>query len=158
MPGCATAGQAIHDGLNAEETADRILDAAVAVDHLDDVAVLVVRRTNGARAHARAAALTDPGVARLKQRRGIAIRTAELAAAHQADLALRHSLACRVSWWLCRQDRRDREEPHGGRPEPRPWTASAGQSASSSTPAPTSPRQRGPLQPGDRRPVARGIA
>ncbi|MFE5026629.1 SpoIIE family protein phosphatase [Streptomyces sp. NPDC056656] len=39
------AGAALHDGLNAEETADRILDAAVAVDHLDDVAVLVVRRT-----------------------------------------------------------------------------------------------------------------
>ncbi|MFF0286474.1 SpoIIE family protein phosphatase [Streptomyces sp. NPDC005262] len=39
------AGQAVHDGLNAEETADRILDAAVAVDHLDDVAVLVIRRT-----------------------------------------------------------------------------------------------------------------
>ncbi|MER7181487.1 SpoIIE family protein phosphatase [Streptomyces hyaluromycini] len=39
------AGTALHDGLNAEETADRILDAAVAVDHLDDVAVLVIRRT-----------------------------------------------------------------------------------------------------------------
>ncbi|WP_432189476.1 SpoIIE family protein phosphatase [Streptomyces sp. Tue6028] len=39
------AAQAVHDGLNAEETADRILDAAVAVDHLDDVAVLVLRRT-----------------------------------------------------------------------------------------------------------------
>ncbi|MEU9150183.1 SpoIIE family protein phosphatase [Streptomyces sp. NPDC048417] len=38
------AGAALHDGLNAEETADRILDAAAAVDHLDDVAVLVVRR------------------------------------------------------------------------------------------------------------------
>ncbi|MFK0151452.1 SpoIIE family protein phosphatase [Streptomyces sp. NPDC090499] len=38
------AGAALRDGLNAEETADRILDAAVAVDHLDDVAVLVVRR------------------------------------------------------------------------------------------------------------------
>ncbi|MGW0625231.1 SpoIIE family protein phosphatase [Streptomyces sp. NPDC002758] len=38
-------GAALHDGLNAEETADRILDAAVAVDHLDDVAVLVIRRT-----------------------------------------------------------------------------------------------------------------
>ncbi|MFE0547402.1 hypothetical protein [Streptomyces sp. NPDC058891] len=55
---------------------------------LDDVAVPVVRRTNGARAHARAAALTVPGVARLKQWRGMAIRTAELAAAHQADLHL----------------------------------------------------------------------
>ncbi|MFD9513908.1 SpoIIE family protein phosphatase [Streptomyces mirabilis] len=39
------AGAALHDGLNAEETADRILDASVAVDHLDDVAVLVIRRT-----------------------------------------------------------------------------------------------------------------
>ncbi|MFD4231855.1 SpoIIE family protein phosphatase [Streptomyces sp. NPDC058545] len=39
------AGAALHDGLNAEETADRILDAAVAVDHLDDVTVLVIRRT-----------------------------------------------------------------------------------------------------------------
>ncbi|MET7788020.1 SpoIIE family protein phosphatase [Streptomyces sp900116325] len=39
------AAQAVHDGLNTEETADRILDAAVAVDHLDDVAVLVIRRT-----------------------------------------------------------------------------------------------------------------
>ncbi|MER7679211.1 SpoIIE family protein phosphatase [Streptomyces sp. NPDC096934] len=39
------AARAIHDGLNAEETADRVLDAAVAVDHLDDVAVLIVRRT-----------------------------------------------------------------------------------------------------------------
>ncbi|MEU9993016.1 SpoIIE family protein phosphatase [Streptomyces sp. NPDC048045] len=39
------AGAALRDGLNAEETADRILDAAVAVDHLDDVAVLVIRRT-----------------------------------------------------------------------------------------------------------------
>ncbi|MFJ1608369.1 SpoIIE family protein phosphatase [Streptomyces sp. NPDC088253] len=39
------AGAALRNGLNAEETADRILDAAVAVDHLDDVAVLVIRRT-----------------------------------------------------------------------------------------------------------------
>ncbi|MFG3585418.1 PP2C family protein-serine/threonine phosphatase, partial [Streptomyces sp. NPDC047990] len=39
------AAQAIHDGLNSEETADRILDAAVDVDHLDDVAVLIIRRT-----------------------------------------------------------------------------------------------------------------
>ena len=39
------AAQALHEGLNAEATADRILDAAVAVDHLDDVAVLVIRRT-----------------------------------------------------------------------------------------------------------------
>jgi serine phosphatase RsbU (regulator of sigma subunit)/PAS domain-containing protein len=40
----ALAGAALHDGLNAEQTADRVLDAAVAVDHLDDVAVLVIRR------------------------------------------------------------------------------------------------------------------
>ncbi|MGW6404316.1 SpoIIE family protein phosphatase [Streptomyces sp. NPDC055134] len=39
------AGAALHDGLNAEETADRILDGSVAVGHLDDVAVLVIRRT-----------------------------------------------------------------------------------------------------------------
>ncbi|MFD3455689.1 SpoIIE family protein phosphatase [Streptomyces sp. NPDC058691] len=39
------AGGALHDGLTAEETADRVLDAAVAVDHADDVAVLVIRRT-----------------------------------------------------------------------------------------------------------------
>ncbi|MER5916049.1 PP2C family protein-serine/threonine phosphatase [Streptomyces sp. NPDC001982] len=38
------AAQALHDGLDAEATADRVLDAAVAVDHLDDVAVLVIRR------------------------------------------------------------------------------------------------------------------
>lgn len=38
------AGQALHDGLNAEAIADRILEAAVEVDHLDDVAVLVIRR------------------------------------------------------------------------------------------------------------------
>ncbi|MER5535158.1 SpoIIE family protein phosphatase [Streptomyces mirabilis] len=38
------AGTALRDGLNAEETADRVLDAAGAVDHLDDVAVLVIRR------------------------------------------------------------------------------------------------------------------
>ncbi|MFD3458041.1 SpoIIE family protein phosphatase [Streptomyces sp. NPDC058691] len=38
------AGAALRDGLNAEETADRVLDAAVAVDHADDVAVLVIRR------------------------------------------------------------------------------------------------------------------
>jgi serine phosphatase RsbU (regulator of sigma subunit)/PAS domain-containing protein len=41
----ALAAQAVHDGLNAEETADRVLDAAIAVDQLDDVAVLVIRRT-----------------------------------------------------------------------------------------------------------------
>ncbi|WP_328920339.1 PP2C family protein-serine/threonine phosphatase [Streptomyces sp. NBC_00208] len=39
------AAQALHDGLNAEAIADRILGAAVAVDHLDDVAVLVIKRT-----------------------------------------------------------------------------------------------------------------
>jgi serine phosphatase RsbU (regulator of sigma subunit) len=39
------AAQAVHDGLTAEETADRILDAAVEGDHLDDVAVLIIRRT-----------------------------------------------------------------------------------------------------------------
>jgi serine phosphatase RsbU (regulator of sigma subunit) len=39
------AAQALQDGLNAEETADRILDAAATVDHLDDVAILVIRRT-----------------------------------------------------------------------------------------------------------------
>jgi serine phosphatase RsbU (regulator of sigma subunit) len=39
------AAQAVHDGLHVEEIADRVLDAAVAVDHLDDVAVLVIRRT-----------------------------------------------------------------------------------------------------------------
>ncbi|MEV7391085.1 SpoIIE family protein phosphatase [Streptomyces sp. NPDC091215] len=38
------AGAALQEGLNAEATADRILDAAVAVDHLDDIAVLVIRR------------------------------------------------------------------------------------------------------------------
>ncbi|WP_445521270.1 SpoIIE family protein phosphatase [Streptomyces sp. NEAU-174] len=42
------AGQALHDRLDVEATADRILDAAVAVDHLDDVAVLVVRRAEEA--------------------------------------------------------------------------------------------------------------
>ncbi|MFI6359144.1 SpoIIE family protein phosphatase [Streptomyces sp. NPDC050743] len=39
------AAQAVHDGLNAEEAADRILDAAIEGDHLDDVAVLIIRRT-----------------------------------------------------------------------------------------------------------------
>ncbi|MGW0632206.1 SpoIIE family protein phosphatase [Streptomyces sp. NPDC002758] len=38
------AAQALHDGLDAEATADRVLDAAAAVDHLDEVAVLVIRR------------------------------------------------------------------------------------------------------------------
>ncbi|MFD3586043.1 SpoIIE family protein phosphatase [Streptomyces sp. NPDC058683] len=38
------AGAALHDGLDAEATADRVLEAAVAVDHVDDVAVLVIRR------------------------------------------------------------------------------------------------------------------
>ncbi|MFD3496253.1 SpoIIE family protein phosphatase [Streptomyces sp. NPDC058690] len=39
------AGAALHDGLDAEATADRVLEAADAVDHADDVAVLVIRRT-----------------------------------------------------------------------------------------------------------------
>ncbi|MFJ4848467.1 MULTISPECIES: SpoIIE family protein phosphatase [unclassified Streptomyces] len=39
------AGQALHDGLDVQATADLLLDAVVAVDHLDDVAVLVIRRT-----------------------------------------------------------------------------------------------------------------
>ncbi|GAA3783619.1 SpoIIE family protein phosphatase [Streptomyces chiangmaiensis] len=39
------AGQALHDRLDVEATADQILDAGVAVDHVDDVAVLVIRRT-----------------------------------------------------------------------------------------------------------------
>ncbi|MEU4097488.1 SpoIIE family protein phosphatase [Streptomyces sp. NPDC026673] len=39
------AAQALHAGLDAEATAHQILNAAVAVDHLDDVAVLVIRRT-----------------------------------------------------------------------------------------------------------------
>ncbi|MFB6783563.1 SpoIIE family protein phosphatase [Streptomyces sp. NPDC056352] len=37
-------GAAPRDGLNAEETADRTLDATVAIIHLDDVAVEVIRR------------------------------------------------------------------------------------------------------------------
>ncbi|WP_431961961.1 SpoIIE family protein phosphatase [Actinacidiphila sp. bgisy160] len=41
----ALAGRALKERLGAEATADRILDAVAAVDHLDDVAVLVVRRT-----------------------------------------------------------------------------------------------------------------
>ncbi|GAA3767554.1 SpoIIE family protein phosphatase [Streptomyces chiangmaiensis] len=39
------AAQALHDGLSAEETADRVLDDAVAMNSPDDLAVLVVRRT-----------------------------------------------------------------------------------------------------------------
>ncbi|MFD7442129.1 SpoIIE family protein phosphatase [Streptomyces sp. NPDC059909] len=39
------AAQALRDGLSAQETADRILDAATAMKHSDDLAVLVVRRT-----------------------------------------------------------------------------------------------------------------
>jgi serine phosphatase RsbU (regulator of sigma subunit) len=39
------AAQALRDGLSAEKTADRILDAATAMKHNDDLAVLVVRRT-----------------------------------------------------------------------------------------------------------------
>jgi serine phosphatase RsbU (regulator of sigma subunit)/PAS domain-containing protein len=38
------AAEALHEGLSAEATADRVLQAVDAVDHLDDVAVLVVRR------------------------------------------------------------------------------------------------------------------
>jgi serine phosphatase RsbU (regulator of sigma subunit) len=40
----ALAGRALKERLGAEATAERILDAVAAVDHLDDVAVLVVRR------------------------------------------------------------------------------------------------------------------
>ncbi|WP_329359689.1 SpoIIE family protein phosphatase [Streptomyces sp. NBC_01483] len=40
----ALAGGALKDRLGVEATADRILDAVAAVDHLDDVAVLVIRR------------------------------------------------------------------------------------------------------------------
>ncbi|MFF4733435.1 SpoIIE family protein phosphatase [Streptomyces mirabilis] len=39
------AAQDLHDGLDIEATADRVLDAAVAVGHQDDVAVPVIRRT-----------------------------------------------------------------------------------------------------------------
>ncbi|KOV53261.1 hypothetical protein ADL00_35035 [Streptomyces sp. AS58] len=39
------AAQALHDGLDVEATANQILSAAVTLDHLDDVAVLVIRRT-----------------------------------------------------------------------------------------------------------------
>lgn len=39
------AATALHDGLNAESTADRLIEGAIAMDHLDDVAVLVIRRT-----------------------------------------------------------------------------------------------------------------
>jgi serine phosphatase RsbU (regulator of sigma subunit) len=38
------AAEALREGLSTEATADRVLDAADAVDHLDDVAVLVIRR------------------------------------------------------------------------------------------------------------------
>lgn len=41
----ALAAQALREGLSAEETADRIVDAATAMKHNDDLAVLVVRRT-----------------------------------------------------------------------------------------------------------------
>jgi hypothetical protein len=40
----ALAGRALEDRLDVEATADRVLDAVAAVDHLDDVAVLVIRR------------------------------------------------------------------------------------------------------------------
>jgi PAS domain S-box-containing protein len=39
------AAQALHNGLSPEETADRILDAAIASNNPDDLAVLIVRRT-----------------------------------------------------------------------------------------------------------------
>ncbi|MFE2582683.1 SpoIIE family protein phosphatase [Streptomyces sp. NPDC059378] len=39
------AAQALHDGLNPEEIANRVLDDAIAMNHLDDLAVLIVRRT-----------------------------------------------------------------------------------------------------------------
>jgi serine phosphatase RsbU (regulator of sigma subunit) len=38
------AAEALHEGLSTEATADRVLDAVDAVDQLDDVAVLVIRR------------------------------------------------------------------------------------------------------------------
>ncbi|CAG6397435.1 hypothetical protein SCOCK_540036 [Actinacidiphila cocklensis] len=38
------AAEALNEGLGTEATADRVLDAADAVDHLDDAAVLVIRR------------------------------------------------------------------------------------------------------------------
>ncbi|MET9880470.1 SpoIIE family protein phosphatase [Actinacidiphila glaucinigra] len=38
------AGRALHDRLDVEAMADLILDAVVAVNHLDNVAVLVIRR------------------------------------------------------------------------------------------------------------------
>ncbi|MET8809596.1 SpoIIE family protein phosphatase [Streptomyces sp. NPDC004546] len=40
----ALAGRALQDRLGVEATADRVLDAVAAVGHLDDVAVLVIRR------------------------------------------------------------------------------------------------------------------
>ncbi|MER5914448.1 PP2C family protein-serine/threonine phosphatase [Streptomyces sp. NPDC001982] len=39
------AAQALRDGLSAEKTADRLLDAAIAMNHHDDLAVLIVRVT-----------------------------------------------------------------------------------------------------------------
>jgi hypothetical protein len=39
------AAQVLHEGLSAEQTAALVLDAAVAMNHHDDLAVLVVRRT-----------------------------------------------------------------------------------------------------------------
>jgi len=41
----AIAGRAMSEGLSLPEIADRVVDAASAVDHLDDVAVLAVRRS-----------------------------------------------------------------------------------------------------------------
>ena len=40
----AVAGRAMSEGLSSTQVVDRVLDAASAVDHLDDVAVLAVRR------------------------------------------------------------------------------------------------------------------
>ncbi|SHN36016.1 PAS fold-containing protein [Actinacidiphila paucisporea] len=39
------AAEALQEGLSTEATADRVLEAADAVDHLDDLAVLVIRRS-----------------------------------------------------------------------------------------------------------------
>jgi serine phosphatase RsbU (regulator of sigma subunit) len=43
-PAGALGGRALQDRFGVEATADRILHAVAAVDHLDDVAVLVIRR------------------------------------------------------------------------------------------------------------------
>ena len=41
----ALAAQALVEGLGTQETADRVLGAGAEVDYLDDMAVLVIRRT-----------------------------------------------------------------------------------------------------------------